>query len=509
MSVIENDHRRFFFGFIMAILILLSFSFVHIRPALAIPDNEMRTVFLIGHISDPESSVDFVPLQAYIVYGDQLILAETWEVPTRELGAVGLAVDQENEYLFMSFEQDDKVDVFSVKDASYIDRISLAQTQNLCGMVVHQERGHLFVVDRGKPDIFVFDTNNNFVLAEHWILPTGEGAWGIDLLGDLLFVTDADTAWTNDVRWYDIDTHQEAGHITLPEKATAVVAMEDQDNPENGPLLFFTMFDGSLDCSLSPCDLLQKYAIGSAKTDTIVIGKSGKGISANPAQNLIYVAQGASGVFSDAKVKVLDASNLNLLNEYPLENNWKPTDIVASSIPFGGSISKTCPTHPDGKIPMGSDVTFRIRIMNRSDLPLSFVPLQDIYDTSQLTFVSADPAPDDPTNDGQLGWSDLTVSFGMNLSPSDKFTVDVQFQAIEPCSGILSGSNLAKVEGATDSLGRPLFVAGVFDYDIECSENPDDDDDDDDPDLEDDDDDDDGDEELWPEGKVTGGCCAC
>ena len=508
MRVIVNNHRKFLFGFVMVTLLSFLFSFVHIRPAMAIPDNEMRTVFLIGHISDPESSVDFVPLQAYIVYGDQLILAETWEVPTRELGAVGLAVDQENEYLFMSFEQDDKIDVFSVKDASYIDRIRLAQTDNLCGMVVHQERGHLFVVDRGKPDIFVFDTNNNFELTEHWLLPTGEGAWGIDLLGDLLFVTDVNTAWSNDVRWYDIDTHQEAGHITLPEKATAVVAMEDKDNPENGPLLFFTMYDGSVECGLGPCDLLQKYSVGSANTDTIVIGKSGKGITANPAQNLIYVAQGTTAAFADAKVKVLDASNLDLLNEYPLETSWKPTDIVASSIPFGGSISKTCITHPDGKIRMGQPVTFRIRIMNRSDQPLTFVPLQDIYDTSQLTYVSADPAPDDPANDGQLDWSDLTVSFGMDLSPSETFLVDVQFQAIEPCSGILDGSNLAKVEGAMDTQGRPLFVAGVFDYGIECSEIPDDDDDDD-PDPEDDDDDDDDDNELWPEGKVTGGCCSC
>ena len=510
MKATLNENRKLLFGAVITFLFLLLFFFASVLPAMGIDSQEMRTVFLIGHISDPDSSVEFVPLQAYVVYGDQLILADTWEVPTRELGAVGLAVDQLNEYLFMSFESDDTIDVFDARDATFVDQIYLEGTSDLCGMVVHQERGHLYVVDRGKPDIFVFDTNNNFELVDHWLLPTGEGAWGIDLLDDLLFVTDVDTAWSNDLRWYDIDTHQQAGHITLPDKATGIVVMEDVKNPDNGPLLFTTMFDGSIECSLGPCDQLQKYAVGSAQTDVMTIGKSGKGISANPPQNLIYVLQGAtSGFTGRAMLKVLDASTLSLLNEYTLEQNWTPTDLVASSIPFGGSVSKICTSHPNGNIPMGQDVTFKIKILNKSDQPLVHIPLKDIYDTSQLTFVSANPAPDDPTNDGQLDWSDLVVSFGMNLPPGEIFSVEVNFQAIDSCSGTLEGSNLAKVEGAQDFLGRPLYVAGVFDYVIECSEEEPDPDPDN-PDLSDDDDEEDGgDKELWPKGNVTGGCCGC
>ncbi|HIC88063.1 MAG TPA: hypothetical protein EYP04_01480, partial [Anaerolineae bacterium] len=50
-------------------------------------------------------------------------------------------------------------------------------------------------------------------------------------------------------------------------------------------------------------------------------------------------------------------------------------------------------------------------------------------DTTYLTYVNANPASDDNNDDGQIDWSDLTVSFGSDLAPGQKFTVYVFFTA--------------------------------------------------------------------------------
>ena len=432
--------------------------------AKAIPNEEMRTLFLIGDIADYAG--DMVPLQAYIIFGDQLILAETWWVDTREGGAVGLAVDQENELLFMSFEFDDTIDVFSARDASFLTQINLPGTDDLAGMVVHQGNGHLYVVDRNENDVFVFDTNNNFALVEHWVLSTSNGVFGIDLLGDNLYVTDLD-GWDNDVRWYNIYSKQEVGHITLPARATGIVVMDDVDNPSNGPLVFDTSFDGT--CVFDPCNMLQKYAIGSGLTDSVDIDVHGKGVSANPPAGIVYVAQGYERLFApDARLKVVDASTLQILNYYELDTNWRPTDLLASTIPFGGTVSKTCTSHPSGVIQMGNNVTFEIEIVNKSAVDLVVIPLEDVYDTSHLTFLSANPAPTDPSNDGQIEWADLTFAFGQDLGPDEVFVVELEFEATTDCTEDLEGSNLGRVEEALDATGHPMYAAGVFDYVIEC-----------------------------------------
>ncbi len=484
-----------------AALCLLVFSLIS-EQVHAISGEEMRTVFVIGDIAD-DGFGEGVPLQAWVVYEDQLILAETWNVETRDGGAVGLAVDADNEYLFLSFEFSDTIDVFSARDASFITQIELEGTSDLAGMVMHPGRGHLYVVDRGEPDVFVFDTSNNFALVDQWRLNLGEGAWGIDMLGDFLFISDPETDGTNDVRWFDIDDHWQEGRAMLPYSATGVVAFDDIENPENGPIIVTTEFDGS---RFGPCDMMQRYAAGSGELSTKNVGLSGKGLSANPAKNLIYVAHGSG---NDAELKVFDAKTLQILHIYHLENGNRPTDVLASPIPFGGSLSKSCVSHPDGVIRAGDEVIFRIVITNRSSSSLIFLPLQDIYDNTQLTFQDADPSPDEYFDDGQIDWSDLTISFHANLPPGDSYSVDVTFEALTSCVVDLEGSNLARIEDGRDNSGRPLFIAGVFDYAITC-ESDDDDDDKQDDDVEtdvpvDEDDKDEG----WPVGKVTGGCCGC
>jgi len=96
-------------------------------------------------------------------------------------------------------------------------------------------------------------------------------------------------------------------------------------------------------------------------------------------------------------------------------------------------------------------VTFTIHITNTGPSVIDVLPLIDIYTPTNLSFVSAVPTPDDNVDDGNLTWSDLTVSgaggFGVNLAPGQTFVITTTFRIVQD---ITSTTNTAIVQGATD-----------------------------------------------------------
>ena len=82
-----------------------------------------------------------------------------------------------------------------------------------------------------------------------------------------------------------------------------------------------------------------------------------------------------------------------------------------------------------GAVRVHNPVTFTIQITNVGRSWISVLPLQDVYETGYLAFVSAWPAPDDPADDGTLDWSDLTTHFGTDLAPGASFSVVLTFTA--------------------------------------------------------------------------------
>lgn len=100
-------------------------------------------------------------------------------------------------------------------------------------------------------------------------------------------------------------------------------------------------------------------------------------------------------------------------------------------------------------------VTFTIHITNTGPSVLNVLPLIDIYTSTNLSFVSAVPTPDDNVDDGNLLWSDLTASgpggFGRNLAPGEGFVITTTFRVVQ---SITSTTNTALVQGAVDTFGN-------------------------------------------------------
>ena len=447
---------------IVGVLLLIIFSFEFAFAQSDVPPEEMRTVFMIGDIDT--GILGIYPLLVYIVDGDELILAEEWYAFERGIGPVGLAVDEENERLFVSYESDDTIDVYNARNMNPIDQIQLAGTSNLAGIEVHQSSNRLLVVDRYMPTLFEFSLST-YQMLDSWTLSNCAGAVGIDTAGDTLYVTCSDaTTFSNVVHYYDLNSQAEIGTITLTREAVAIAAT---DYPET------TIYTSGW----SLHDYLSQYYLSSGIETTADLDDGGKGLTLNPATGLVYAVKGFGGPFTMpvewGAIRVYDMATMNQLNEYFYAagfNKPSPTDAVASTIPFGGTVKKECISHPTGIIQEGDTVVFRITIENRHTARIHVLPMVDDYDVNHLVYVSSNPASDNNINDGMIDWSDLISSIGHDLWPGNSESIDVTFTANpDPCDDIVEGVNLAQMVGAEDIGGTMLTdAAGIAEYTIEC-----------------------------------------
>lgn len=436
------------------LVIVLLIAFTPCFSGLAGADNGRKavpvspsSVYVIGDISG--SGGNF-PLVHYLTSDTELIEFNNFQLVNHELGAVSLALDYAREKLFVTYESYDSVEVFNALDGNGIGVIQILDTYDLAGMVVHQSRGHLYVVDRGDTDVYVYDTDT-LDEVETWELPTGYGGWGIDLLGNNLYVADS----TETVRYYDIDSHDEVGTITTTEPAIGIAVT---DYPEH--LIFTTAFNGGSGLS----DYLTKYAVGSGIEETIYIGNEVKGVALNPPNDIAYVV-------ADHSLHIVDFETLTLEDTIPFNASWVPTDVLSTHVSFTVKVTKTSDSHPGGKIQMGDQVTFIIEVENQHFRPISSISLKDRYRQKNIQFVSADPEPDDPTDDGELIWSNLIDDLGFDLTTGETIEVELTFMATEDCGNDLElpGINTAEIYDIVDDQDDPVEgESSQFDYIINC-----------------------------------------
>ena len=101
-------------------------------------------------------------------------------------------------------------------------------------------------------------------------------------------------------------------------------------------------------------------------------------------------------------------------------------------------------------------VTFTIVITNVGVSTIDVLPLFDQYDPYYLSFVRAEPMPDEPADDGLLTWYDLTGpapnGFGRDLAPGESFRITTVFSVVHD---ITTTVNTAYVQGPYDVYDNP------------------------------------------------------
>jgi uncharacterized repeat protein (TIGR01451 family) len=154
---------------------------------------------------------------------------------------------------------------------------------------------------------------------------------------------------------------------------------------------------------------------------------------------------------------VIDRTALNDVNIDPSpgdEDDNDPATVTVTPAPQPSYVlGKRLDTVDPVRI--GEEVIFTIQVTNTGNITLAVLPLLDLYSTAHLSFLSAIPAPDDGTDDGDLAWNDLTASFGQDLPPNGSFAVQLRFRAAGDTTLLPGGatSNVARSENAQTTTG--------------------------------------------------------
>ena len=243
--------------------------------------------------------------------------------------AVGLALA--GDYLFLTFETGDDVEVVSAKTMTSVQLINAPGSSNLAGIVADNSKQKVYVVDRTGASVYVYNWNSRVpeLTLDDEIelegLQSGEGTWGLalDEENDRLYVT----LKSNTVRCYDTNdwSHLSDNDITVTHDAVGIAI----DVP-NQIIYTGVIVDQAL---------LSKYVISTDTETTVDVRYIDGGVSADHVlglavdqdTGLIYVTIGNTGGGGSRRVVVFD-SDLTL--QWSSGNIGHPAGIAVAEVGY-------------------------------------------------------------------------------------------------------------------------------------------------------------------------------
>jgi len=299
---------------------------------------------------------------------------------------------------------------------------------------------------------------------------------------------------------YTIEFVPPPGYTFSPQDVGGNDSQDSDPNPATGRTATTTLLPGetdnawdagmyaTADLSVTKTESADPIAPGAPLTYTIVVRNDGPAtapnvvltdtlpaavtfVSANPAQNtgpnpLVWNLGdfGPGDVQTITLQVIVNASaNADFTNRAEVSSDAPDNDPTDNTHDQGTQLllpqvqldKRLVGIDPQGASPRL--VTFTIQITNTGASVITQLPLNDVYDTSVLSFRSASLPPDEPADDGNLAWYDLTAAassgFGTNLAPGQSFLITVVFEII---NDFTSTTNTAIVSGAQDEFANPL-----------------------------------------------------
>jgi uncharacterized repeat protein (TIGR01451 family) len=150
-----------------------------------------KSLYVIGDISGSPT-----PVRAYDISADgTLTFQADYGIPRFAWGAVGLAIDADNEYLFVTYEYSNIIQLVDSRTMKDRGSTSAPGATDLAGIVYDGPRKLLYCVDRRQNDLYAYNWEPHTatltpVSGSPFALAGGATAWGIDLdiVNNLLYV---------------------------------------------------------------------------------------------------------------------------------------------------------------------------------------------------------------------------------------------------------------------------------------------------------------------------------
>ncbi|MHC4557863.1 MAG: hypothetical protein ACYTFW_20085 [Planctomycetota bacterium] len=344
-----------------------------------------KSLYVIADITG-----DPAPVQAYdIGVNGTLTFQAEHDIPNYVLGAVGLAIDSDSGYLFVTYEASDVIQLVNAKTMTDEGTTIAPDATNLAGIVYDHEKELLYCIDRNTRVLYVYDWDPNTATLTHapdspirlepWITAYGIA---LDEIDGLLYVASA----SNTI--YVYSTSDWLLVRTIPVSRLAISVAVDV---MNGFLYSGGGYAGN-------CYLTQYHLATDTEKEVQVEPDAGViGLGVDTDTGLVYMSTGIDAKPGGDNLLVYDTS----LNQIDIVNAiGNPTGLAIPGKDIGynphnltkivieGAVGKT----PLGKIESvgaGETITYGICFDNNNDYTATDVSIVDTL-PDEVSFVTAD-----------------------------------------------------------------------------------------------------------------------
>lgn len=337
-----------------------------------------------GSLTDPT-----VPVHVYNIGADgTLTFQAQHDIPRIMLGAVGMAIDSDNGFLFITYHISEEIQLLDARTMTDVGTTIAPDAEDLAGIVYDHKKKLVYCVDRGEDLLYVYDWNAETVTLTH--VPGspfalfGASAYGIalDEIDDLLYVANG----TKTVTVYRPSDWRKVGRIKLNRTAISIAV-----DAQRGLLYTGAGYAGDM--------FLTQYhlATGTVKEIQVEPDAGVMGLSVNSDTGYVYLNTGMNNAPGGDNLQAYD-TELNLIDLIPIAGN--PTALVVPSKdisfnPLGlrkTAIRGASHSGSTGAMPtvgVGDVLTYGIHFNNITGATVTDVSIVDTL-PSEVLFVSAD-----------------------------------------------------------------------------------------------------------------------
>ena len=137
-----------------------------------------KSVFVISNINETPT-----PIQAWGIQGSSLFFQAEYDVPDWGNGAVGLAVDVDSAFLFVTYENSNVIQLIDATTMTGQGTVNAPGAVNLAGIVYDNTNSHIYAVDRMTDKLYsyIWDAGDKTLILENMYVLDSAYAWGITL----------------------------------------------------------------------------------------------------------------------------------------------------------------------------------------------------------------------------------------------------------------------------------------------------------------------------------------
>jgi len=294
---------RYLFFIMLSVLLLL--------PAAA----QAKSLYVIDNINASPT-----PISAYDIQGTSLVYQTTHNVPSYAGGAVGLGIDTDSEFLFVTYEFTNKIELINAKTMQSEGTATAPNASDLAGIVVDQGKSKVYTMDRDTNHLYVYtwDAANKTLTLDggaYVSLANVSKAHGIalDETNGRLYVGDR----TKTVRYFDTTNWAEQGSFQVSQDVMGIAVDVTRG----------LVYTGNAYAGYGSQGLLCKYDLNSGTETTHSMGQSNNavGVAVDPATGYLYVTTGDQASGGTDELLVFD---LTLTQTYTTGDIGNPTGVV-------------------------------------------------------------------------------------------------------------------------------------------------------------------------------------